>query len=197
MGHSKKQKLHKIVQLVLPQIIIPSEPEKNPSTPNRSEYTDILNEEEDISSNKEEFNSGDEITSHYNRNHKRIIDDIKEDRSVQKKIQSNVHDHSRYAKVNEMYVDWKAAGFGSSQVEGNTKWINVRIEHYFISQAIYAESEKVKYPNDEHLMQPSNPIYTYLNLIIDCAFTDPNTEKNSIAFGMAFILDPSKGIKLV
>nr|CAG8507605.1 1345_t:CDS:2 [Entrophospora candida] len=135
MGHSKKQKLHKIVQHVLPQIIIPSEPEKNPK-----------------------------------------------DRSVQKKIQSNVHDHSRYAKVNEMYVDWKAAGFGSSQDA--------------VSQAIYAESEKVN-PNDEHLMQSSNPTCTYLNLIIDCAFIDPNTEKNSIAFGMAFILDPSKGIKLV
>ena len=36
-------------------------------------------------------------------------------------------------KVNEMYVDWKAAGFGSSQVENNTKWINVRIEHYLIN----------------------------------------------------------------
>ncbi|CAJ0925852.1 21290_t:CDS:2 [Entrophospora sp. SA101] len=34
------------------------------------EYTDILNEEENTSSDKEEFNSGDEITSHYNRNHK-------------------------------------------------------------------------------------------------------------------------------
>ncbi|CAJ0647970.1 1073_t:CDS:2 [Entrophospora sp. SA101] len=35
-----------------------------------SKYTDILNEEENTSSDKEEFNSGDEITSHYNRNHK-------------------------------------------------------------------------------------------------------------------------------
>ncbi|CAJ0647968.1 1072_t:CDS:2 [Entrophospora sp. SA101] len=57
MGHSKKQKLHKIVQHILSQIIIPK-------------YTDILNEEENTSSDKEEFNSGDEITSHYNRNHK-------------------------------------------------------------------------------------------------------------------------------
>nr|CAG8474781.1 388_t:CDS:2 [Entrophospora candida]CAG8510313.1 13040_t:CDS:2 [Entrophospora candida] len=46
-----------------------------------------------------------------------------------------------------MYVDWKAAGFGSSQVESNTKWINDAV-----SQAIYVESEKVKYPNDECMM---------------------------------------------
>ena len=46
----------------------------------------------------------------------------------------------------------------------------------------------------------NNPNYTYLNLIIDRVFTDSNTEKNSIAFGMAVTLnylDPSKGIKLV
>ena len=45
-----------------------------------------------------------------------------------------------------------------------------------------------------------NSHYTYLNLIIDCVFTNPNTEKNSIAFGMAVILnylDPSKGINIV
>ncbi|CAG8649405.1 2572_t:CDS:2 [Cetraspora pellucida] len=42
--------------------------------------------------------------------------------------------------------------------------------------------------------------YTYLNLIIDRIFADPNTEKNSIAFGMAVALnylDPSKGISMV
>lgn len=46
----------------------------------------------------------------------------------------------------------------------------------------------------------NDPSYTYLNLIIDNAFPDSNTEKNSIAFGMAVALnylDPSKGIKLV
>jgi hypothetical protein len=49
-------------------------------------------------------------------------------------------------------------------------------------------------------VDPNNTSYTYLNLIIDHVFTDPNTEKNSIAFGMAVALnylDPSKGIKLV
>ena len=46
----------------------------------------------------------------------------------------------------------------------------------------------------------NDPSYTYLNLIIDNVFPDSNTEKNSIAFGMAVALnylDPSKGIKLV
>ncbi|KAF0545527.1 hypothetical protein F8M41_002238 [Gigaspora margarita] len=45
-----------------------------------------------------------------------------------------------------------------------------------------------------------DPHYTYLNLIIDCAFTDPATEKNSIAFGMAVALnylDPTKGVNMV
>ena len=46
----------------------------------------------------------------------------------------------------------------------------------------------------------NDPSYTYLNLIIDHTFTDSNTEKNSIAFGMAVALnylDPLKGVKLV
>ena len=46
----------------------------------------------------------------------------------------------------------------------------------------------------------NNPSYTFLNLIIDRAFTSSNTEKNSIAFGMAVALnylDPLKGVKLV
>ncbi|CAG8722707.1 5236_t:CDS:2, partial [Cetraspora pellucida] len=54
------------------------------------------------------------------------------------------------------------------------------------------------------LNQPVNanndPHYNYLNLIIDRTFADPNTEKNSIAFGMAVALnyfDPSKGISMV
>ena len=54
------------------------------------------------------------------------------------------------------------------------------------------------------LNQPVNPNddshYTYLNSIIDCVFPNPNTEKNSIAFGMAITLnylDPIKGINMV
>ncbi|CAJ0843429.1 4364_t:CDS:2, partial [Entrophospora sp. SA101] len=46
----------------------------------------------------------------------------------------------------------------------------------------------------------NNPTYTYLNLIVDRAFTDPNTEKNYIAFGVTVTLnylDPSKDINLV
>ncbi|CAG8848350.1 19573_t:CDS:1, partial [Gigaspora margarita] len=42
--------------------------------------------------------------------------------------------------------------------------------------------------------------YTYLNLIIDCAFMDPAIEKNSIAFGIVIALnylDPTKGINIV
>ena len=50
-------------------------------------------------------------------------------------------------------------------------------------------------------VDPSNNFsYTYLNLIINHVFTNSNTEKNSIAFGMAVALnylDPSKSIKLV
>lgn len=46
----------------------------------------------------------------------------------------------------------------------------------------------------------NDPQYTYLNSIIDRAFTNSNTEKNSLAFGMAVALnylDPSKGINMV
>ncbi|CAB4487136.1 unnamed protein product [Rhizophagus irregularis] len=50
-------------------------------------------------------------------------------------------------------------------------------------------------------IDPDNDLhYTYLNSIIDNVFTDPHTEKNSIAFGMAITLnylDPSKGINMV
>uniref|UniRef100_U9SMI0 Uncharacterized protein n=1 Tax=Rhizophagus irregularis (strain DAOM 181602 / DAOM 197198 / MUCL 43194) TaxID=747089 RepID=U9SMI0_RHIID len=45
-----------------------------------------------------------------------------------------------------------------------------------------------------------NPHYTFLNLIINRVFTNPKTEKNSIAFGMAVVLnylDPSKGVNIV
>ncbi|RGB22247.1 hypothetical protein C1646_677979 [Rhizophagus diaphanus] len=193
--------------------------------------------------------------------------------------------------VNEIYADVKSNG-GLSQIENNTKWIEDAI-----SQAIYTLSGKVKYPNDEQLMQvchdalsdarqgefikikkngwkryfnknirplaqrfsrqarsnivqrvkeavhvefvelvkpkaenrqvthdeeqkfknsevicecykklnqpidPSNDLqYTYLNSIIDRVFTNRNTEKNSIAFGMAVALnylDPTKGINMV
>ena len=50
--------------------------------------------------------------------------------NVQNQMFTIIQDIQR--KVNEMYVDWKAAGFGGSQAESNIKWINVRIEHYFI-----------------------------------------------------------------
>lgn len=50
--------------------------------------------------------------------------------NVQNQMFTIIQDMQR--KVNEMYVDWKAAGFGSCHVESNTKWINVRIEHYLI-----------------------------------------------------------------
>jgi hypothetical protein len=46
----------------------------------------------------------------------------------------------------------------------------------------------------------NDPHYTHLNSIIDNVFTHSNTEKNSIAFGMAIALnylDPSKGINMV
>src|SRR6266487_802762 len=50
-------------------------------------------------------------------------------------------------------------------------------------------------------VDPNEPHYTYLNLIIDRVFNNnSNTEKNSIAFGMAVALnylDPSKGINMV
>ncbi|CAG8721068.1 7669_t:CDS:2, partial [Gigaspora rosea] len=45
-----------------------------------------------------------------------------------------------------------------------------------------------------------DPHYTYFNLIIDRTFADLNTEKNSIAFGIAIALnylDPPKGISMV
>ncbi|CAJ0915439.1 20693_t:CDS:2 [Entrophospora sp. SA101] len=102
MGHSKKQKLHKIVQ-----IIIQSEPEKLLSTPNKK----------DISSAKEEFNSGDEITRYYNS----TTSDMQ---NVQNQMTMIIQDIQR--KVNEIYVDRKAAGFGNGQVESNTKWINAQ-----------------------------------------------------------------------
>ena len=33
-------------------------------------------------------------------------------------------------KVNEMYIDWKATGFGSSYIEKDTKWIEVSTKYY-------------------------------------------------------------------
>ena len=37
-------------------------------------------------------------------------------------------------KVNEMYINWKAAGFGDgSQVESDFKWINISVKCYFIN----------------------------------------------------------------
>lgn len=62
-----------------------------------------------------------------------------------------------------------------------------------ITHECYMKLNKPIDPND-------NLHYTYLNLIIDRVFTNPNTEKNSIAFGMAVALnylDPSKGINMV
>ena len=48
----------------------------------------------------------------------------------------------------------------------------------------------------KQLIDPSNdPQYTYLNSIIDRIFTNQNTEKNSIAFGMAVALNYLDPIK--
>ncbi|CAH1768589.1 14291_t:CDS:2, partial [Entrophospora sp. SA101] len=80
-------------------------------------YTDILNKEKDISSAKEEFNSGDEITRYYNS----TTSDMQ---NVQNQMTMIIQDIQR--KVNEIYVDRKAAGFGNGQVESNTKWINAQ-----------------------------------------------------------------------
>ena len=71
--------------------------------------------------------------------------------------------------------------------------------------------EEQKFKNSEvtrecfmKLNQPIDPNddshYTYLNSIINRVFPNPNTEKNSIAFGMAITLnylDPMKGINMV
>ncbi|PKY26167.1 hypothetical protein RhiirB3_441382 [Rhizophagus irregularis] len=168
--------------------------------------------------------------------------------------------------VNEMYLDWKSTGGFGSHAENDTKWMEDAV-----SQAVYTLSEKVKYLNDERIMQvcydhaladignedflnvikrgrwkrffnknirslaqrylhqarsnivqrikdavhaefenlklnqpiddPDNDLhYTYLNSIIDNVFTNPHTEKNSIAFGMAITLnylDLTKGINMV
>ncbi|CAG8849049.1 13106_t:CDS:2, partial [Racocetra persica] len=50
-------------------------------------------------------------------------------------------------KLDEMYSDWKAVGFGV-QMKNDTKWIEDAI-----SQTIYGLIEKVKYPSDKCLMQ--------------------------------------------
>ena|SRR5581483_12485697 len=102
MGRSKKQKSQKIVQHILPQIIIPIEPVKVPSAPSspiqivldkpRSEYLDednaLIHEPEETLSDRENVNSGNETTNDlFNRNHKRIIDNMEtKDRNAQKKI---------------------------------------------------------------------------------------------------------------
>ncbi|CAG8682530.1 6624_t:CDS:2 [Cetraspora pellucida] len=179
-------------------------------------------------------------------------------------------------KLDEMYSDWKAIGFGV-QMKNDTKSIEDAI-----SQTIYSLIEKVKYSSDKCLMQvcydalldmkeegftnkikhggwkrffnkhvrtpaqkfccqgrsnivqcikdsihaefeglikpkrencqvtcdeerspvdvDDDPNYTYLNFILDCAFSDPKMEKNSIAFGIAVAfnyLDPTKEIIMV
>ncbi|CAG8622601.1 7751_t:CDS:2, partial [Racocetra persica] len=76
-------------------------------------------------------------------------------------------------------------------------------------QVMYKKERKFKEADvtKECYLKLNHPIdvnddlhYTYLNLIINCTFADPNTEKNSIAFGMAVALnylDPSKRISMV
>ncbi|GBC03787.1 hypothetical protein RclHR1_05320004 [Rhizophagus clarus] len=62
-----------------------------------------------------------------------------------------------------------------------------------ITRECYTKLNKPVDANDD-------PHYTYLNLIIDHVFTNPKTEKNSIAFGMAVALnylDLSKGVNMV
>ncbi|CAJ0643055.1 3508_t:CDS:2, partial [Entrophospora sp. SA101] len=44
--------------------------------------------------------------------------------NVQNQMTMIIQDIQR--KVNEIYVDRKAAGFGNGQVESNTKWINAQ-----------------------------------------------------------------------
>ncbi|CAG8816252.1 20272_t:CDS:2, partial [Cetraspora pellucida] len=71
----------------------------------------------------------------------------------------------------------------------------------------FSDLVKPKTGNRQFYLKLNQPVdtnddlhYTYLNLIIDRIFADPNTEKNSIAFGMTVALnylDPSKGISMV
>ncbi|CAG8702587.1 17945_t:CDS:2, partial [Gigaspora rosea] len=64
----------------------------------------------------------------------------------------------------------------------------------------FSDLTKPKTKNQQPVDINDVPHYTYLNLIIDCVFTDPATEKNSIAFGMAVALnylDPTKGVNMV
>ncbi|CAG8756935.1 27502_t:CDS:2 [Gigaspora margarita] len=203
--------------------------------------------------------------------------------------QKNDKIHDMQKKIDEMYADWKSVGFSSNMGKDN-KWIKNAI-----GQSIYCIIEKVKYPNDEHIMEVcydllldmyreafqnkiknngwqyffnkhqaqrfahqvlsnivqcikntihsefldltkpktenqqvshdkehkfkdanitrecymklnkpvdinNNLHYTYFNLIIDCAFTDPATEKNSITFGIVVALnylDPTKKVNMV
>ncbi|GES82462.1 hypothetical protein GLOIN_2v1789101 [Rhizophagus clarus] len=223
-------------------------------TPNDDEYSNDDDHDDDDDDNMIHLNN------------KRKIKDTEKEKDIQKRIRN-----SRCAqKVNEMYTDWKATGFGGHS-ESDTKWLEDTI-----NQAISTISEKIKYPSEEchmnvcydalsdanneefqnkikrggwkhfynrhihslaqrlsrqarsnivqltsdeekkfknsditrecytKLNKPvdanDDPHYTYLNLIIDHVFTNPKTEKNSIAFGMAVALnylDSSKGVNMV
>ncbi|CAI2166296.1 12588_t:CDS:2 [Funneliformis geosporum] len=59
----------------------------------------------------------------------------------------NARSNYMQKKVDKMYVNWKTNRF-SSHMKNDTKWIEDTI-----GQTIYAVAEKVKYPNDECLMQ--------------------------------------------
>ncbi|CAB4417098.1 unnamed protein product [Rhizophagus irregularis] len=50
--------------------------------------------------------------------------------------------------VDEMYTDWKANGGFGNHAKNDTRWIED-----VISQAIYTTIDKVKYPDDERIMQ--------------------------------------------
>ena len=96
------------------------------------------------------------------------------------------------------------------------QWVKDAIHNVFVDLA-KPKTENCQVSRDEErkfkdskitrdcYMKLNNPIdsnenYTYLNLIIDNVFTKSNTEKNSIAFGMAVTLnylDPSKGVNMV
>ena len=90
--------------------------------------------------------------------------------------------------IHNVFVDLAKPKTENRQVSRDEEW---KFKDSKITRDCYM---KLNNPID------SNEDYTYLNLIIDNVFTKSNTEKNSIAFGMAVTLnylDPSKGVNMV
>ncbi|KAF0537231.1 hypothetical protein F8M41_008645 [Gigaspora margarita] len=118
----------------------------NPESSDNEDLNDDISENETDHSNlkrKDNKNANDDDTNMQKRI--RYSSTIKSIQEVQLQMVTVIQDIHK--KLDEMYSDWKAVGFGSN-IKIDKKWIEDAI-----SQVIYGVIEKTKFPNDELLMK--------------------------------------------